>query len=177
MASERNTVYQLEVWDALAVHQSLQFSGLGLNTLAEFNLTENRLEIFVDHYVMDPQGYGLGTFTSVFYFPLYPRRDFCIGGLPYNLSEYMVFPDTLELLENGYPESEEPPNDYDPERDEYMWYIKPDDSEVWDIHGEQILYEIEENLMDAVFDAQARTWTIGDVVWKIGDGPIDLNNL
>jgi hypothetical protein len=158
------------------------------------------LKIHYSRYAMDGNGFHVGYENVVFTAECIKKSEMKLSGIPYNLSSYVVNPDSFEIESKDLPPEEFPVNEshdescpyhsnteHDFESDPFpddctcglndCWegYYPPDDDFFYTEINQIIHSILQSNLLpSAEYDANTREWSIKDEVnWHVGEGPSD----
>ena len=190
----KNTIYNIQAIDAEALAITLETES-NIDKV-ELNYFKNdidsdccNLKIYYSRYAMDGNGSHVGYENIIFKLTGYKKSDFNLPGIPYIISEFIVFPDQIEIVARDLPKEEIPtfashkfdcinykihnPDDWEDCDclDCFNGYYPPDD----DFFYEEINYIINdaiEHLPEAIFDDNGK-----DQIWILGSNVYNMNKM
>lgn len=212
-----NTYYNKMYVDAMALKEALETYGNPIDSVewypmwndpnAESNYPDIppdyfQMRLHYSRYAMDGNGFHIGYENVTFITNAIRKKDLKLYGIPYNLSEYVIDPESFEIESKDLPSNEFPnesnhesncevfqrsllhpwnpkdepfPDDCTCEcNDNWNGYYQPED-DFFETELDCLINSIlQSELPEAEFNPETSEWSIGDqVTWKVGDPPND----
>jgi hypothetical protein len=172
----KNTEYQQFFVDMNAFFQGLRQQGT-MGSPVHVGIEKGRkpeLWFRFDRVAMNGNGFIIGDEEHTLTWKVFSREELGLHvGLPSGLSKWIVSPYFCDL-ESICPPADEPEEELSEEDQEAFYqgaYYPPEEDFVW----QEAIHHIEQALQDmpvAVFNADTRTWTIGEIEWPVTEGNI-----
>jgi hypothetical protein len=168
--NKKGTIFNITAVSPIALKQALEQNkgisrGIMSVEMSNYDDVENDderyLEVTMSEIAMNSDGYIEGDESVTIRAPLLKREFFgAIYGIPTKGEPFMVIPEMFDIVERNNPD---PYDNSDEDDMEFHGYEPPEDDYWWQMWDAE-LTDAMNNLPDAKFNSETRTWEIGEEV-------------